>query len=782
MNSLEQSASPEPTTDNAACLRSDSFAVSSESSLPGVFLMTNSFEMGGSERQFVTLARSLDSATFRVNFGCIMRKGAFQAGFDQVPEFAVGRSLYGLRSWKSRVRLARHLRQLRMAVAHSFDFYTNLMLIPAARMAGVPVVIGSQRQLGDLLTPSKFRAQVATFRWADVVICNSRVAASRLAAAGVPERKLAVIRNGISDLFFSGANPALPRQPGILRVGMIARMNTWSKNHRLLLAAAARLNQRHANLEFLLVGNGPLRPELERAAQELGMADRVRFLGEREDVENILASIDISVLPSGSESSSNAILESMAAGVPVVATDAGGNPELAGEDRGILVKSGNELDLERGIERLITDASLRRKLGENARDFVRRNFTVEQMRIRHEELYRELLEKKRWRPRLARVANSQHNRPTRPLRIALVCASLHYVGGQSVQADLLMGHWKNDPAVQVNFIPIDPPLPRLLAWIERIRGLRTVIREPFYIGALWKGFKNADLAHVFSASYWSFLVAPAPAWLIAKLRGKKVLIHYHSGEARDHLRRSRSARYVLKRADRLVVPSGYLVEVFREVGLKADVVPNIIDLSQFSFRLRNPVRPHLVCTRGFHPYYSVNTVVRAFARVRRVFPEARLDLVGSGPQEREIRRLVKDLRVNGVKFTGVASRYVIGRFYDAADIFINASWLDNMPVSILEAFASGTPVISTAPEGIRYLVEHERTGLLSPPGDPEALAANVVRLLRDPRLAVQLALNAQEQCKRYSWNAARQQWLAVYQSIVDSSRLAAQGLANAAGP
>jgi len=114
----------------------------------------------------------------------------------------------------------------------------------------------------------------------------------------------------------------------------------------------------------------------------------------------------------------------------------------------------------------------------------------------------------------------------------------------------------------------------------------------------------------------------------------------------------------------------------------------------------------------------------------------------------------------------VASRSEIGRYYDQADIFINASRVDNMPVSILEAFASGTPVISTAPEGMRYLVENARTGLLSEVGDPVALAANVIRVLRDPELAHRLSTNARGELHLYQWNTVREQWLRVYRELV----------------
>jgi glycosyltransferase involved in cell wall biosynthesis len=126
---------------------------------------------------------------------------------------------------------------------------------------------------------------------------------------------------------------------------------------------------------------------------------------------------------------------------------------------------------------------------------------------------------------------------------------------------------------------------------------------------------------------------------------------------------------------------------------------------------------------------------------------------------------VSQLNLNGVSFRGVASRREIGRFYDEADIFINASTLDNMPVSILEAFAAGTPVVTTSPEGMRYLVEHERTGLVSETEDESALAQSVIRLLRDPCLSSRIAWNAYHQSKCYSWTAVRQQWLDIYRSL-----------------
>ena len=746
--------------------------------LPGIFLMIESLETGGSERQFATLARSLNSNNFRLNVGCICQKGPFAEGLGELPQFRLSGSLYGVQSWKTRLRLARHLRSNGTAVAQAFDFYSNLTLILAARMARVPVVVGSQRQLGDLLTPAQSYVQTIAFRWCDAVVCNSRAAAQRLMEQGLPEHKISVIGNGLPTEAFVESPCFLPRRPGILRVGMIARMNTRAKNHVLFLQAASRLREKFPHVEFLLAGDGPLRGELQQEAARLGVAGQVRFLGDQRNIPSVLASLDVSVLPSASESLSNAILESMAAGVPVVASRVGGNPELVNEERGILFAPDGEEDLAASIAKLLSDEACRNALGRNARRFAQANFTAEQMARRYEELYTELLARKHWQPKPRPSIPQKSAEKSDRTRVAIVAASLCYVGGQSVQADLLLRHWKNDLEIEATLIPIDPFLPRAVAWAEHIPVLRTFARQPFYLWRLWWELKEADIVHIFSASYWSFLIAPAPALWIARLRRKKVIIHYHSGEARDHLQRSRIARAILAKADRLVVPSGYLVRVFQEFGLEAQAVPNMVDLRQFSFRQRRPLHPHLICTRGFYPYYCVDVVVRAFAEVKEKFPDARLDLVGGGPLERDIRNLVREIKLTGVDFKGIAVHSEIARFYDQADIFINASRLDNMPVSVLEAFASGTPVVSTAPEAMPYLVDHQHTGLLSAPGDKSALAQNVIRVLQDSELANRLISNSRQQLPRYSWPAVREKWLEVYRALTSGERKAVKEFAS----
>lgn len=362
---------------------------------PGVCLMTNSLEVGGSEQQFVALVEALSRGQFNVQPACLRRIGGLVSRVGEIPEFPPGGSLFRMQSIRARMAIARYMRRNRSVVAHAFDFYTNLMMAPAARVAGVPVVLGSHRQLGDLLTRAQFWAQLLAFRMCDRVLCNSRAAAEQLRQRGLPEHKLEIIPNGLPERLFVPCAPAIPRRPGVVRVGMIARMNDPVKNHPAFLRAAARMARELPEAEFLLVGDGPLRPGLEAMAAELGIAGKVNFAGERHDIPAILSSMDVSVLISSSESLSNVILESMAAGVPVVATEVGGNPELVRDrETGMLVPPGDENRLVDVLLRLARDAGLRLHCSQQGREFSRSSFHIDVICRRYEELYASLLEEK----------------------------------------------------------------------------------------------------------------------------------------------------------------------------------------------------------------------------------------------------------------------------------------------------------------------------------------------------------------------------------------------------
>jgi glycosyltransferase involved in cell wall biosynthesis len=248
------------------------------------------------------------------------------------------------------------------------------------------------------MTAQQFRAQMLVFRWCDAVVCNSDAAATRLIASGLSRNKIAVIGNALPDAAFTQASATLPKRPGVVRVGMVARMNHRYKNHSGFLRVAAQIHKRMPNAEFVLVGDGPLRAELEREATSLGLGSAAIFTGDRQDMPQVLASLDVAVNTSDSESLSNVILEAMAARLPVVAYDVGGNSELLankGEERGFLIPAGDENAFADGLIKLLDDAALRERLGHNGFQFARENFSLDGVCRRYAELYLELLKRKR---------------------------------------------------------------------------------------------------------------------------------------------------------------------------------------------------------------------------------------------------------------------------------------------------------------------------------------------------------------------------------------------------
>ena len=348
----------------------------------------------------------------------------------------------------------------------------------------------------------------------------------------------------------------------------------------------------------------------------------------------------------------------------------------------------------------------------------------------------------------------------------MVVASLRILGGHSVQAKRLQEAWRAEGSIDTRVVPIDPLPPAPFDRLLRIKYVRTAVTQLCYWPLLVRELHGVDVVHAFAASYSSFLLAPLPAVVVAKLLGKPVILNYHSGAAADHLRRSASARFVMRKlVDANVVPSVFLRDVLRSFGIDAAVVPNMIDVREFTFRLRNQVQPRLLCTRNLEPVYNVSCVLRAFARIQVRYPKAMLTLVGSGPQETALRSEAAALQLHNVTFAGSVAPSAIPRYYADADIYVQAPSIDNMPLSVLEAFASGLPVVSTEVGGIPSILRNGRDGLLVPPNDDGALAEQVIRLLTEPLLARRLVESAYQTLTDYEWAAVRDGWLLAYRNL-----------------
>lgn len=358
----------------------------------------------------------------------------------------------------------------------------------------------------------------------------------------------------------------------------------------------------------------------------------------------------------------------------------------------------------------------------------------------------------------------------RPLRVAIVVASLRILGGQAVQAQRMLEGWDRSSEVKAWLVPINPvprpPFDRLL----NIKYLRTLVTQCCYWPLLFRELRRADIVHAFSASYSSFLLAPLPAVIVARLLRKPIILNYHSGEAPDHLRRSAIARQVMRSwVDVNVVPSPFLRDVLGSFGIHSRVVANTIDLGQFVYRRREPLRPRILSTRNFEPLYNVGCVLRAFAHIQARHPDATLTLVGDGSQNERLRVQASKLSLQHVTFVGRVAPSEIQRYYADADIYLQAPSIDNMPLSVLEAFASGMPVVSTRVGGVPAILRDGIDGLLAPDDDDQALATQVLRLLDEPEYGQQLAAAAHGSLSAYEWPVVREGWLRAYREAASRS-------------
>jgi glycosyltransferase involved in cell wall biosynthesis len=353
--------------------------------------------------------------------------------------------------------------------------------------------------------------------------------------------------------------------------------------------------------------------------------------------------------------------------------------------------------------------------------------------------------------------------PEKPIRLLMVAPALTILGGQAVQANNLIQYLSNESQFEVSFLPHNPKLPNPFGLLQSIKYVRTIVTSIVYWINLIVQVPKHDIVHTFSASYFSFLLAPAPAILVSRFFGKKVILNYRSGEAEDHLRSwPRTAVPIMKLADELVVPSGYLVEVFRKFGLTAFAIANIIDPTKFRFRDRLPLLPIFLSNRNLYPLYNVTCILRAFTKIQEKFPGAKLIIAGDGTERAALESLARKLGLQHVEFRGRIAPGKINDLYDEAHIFLNSSNVDNMPGSILESFASGIPVISTSAGGIRFIVSHGKNGLLVPRNDHDAMAALAIQLLKSPEVATSMARNAFEDSSAYTWDGVRESWLELY--------------------
>lgn len=357
-----------------------------------VIQLVGSFEMGGSELQAIRLANAVHrEGTFEVHVASLDARGPLKELLvhsmkNEVPEFQLT-SFHNFNFLSQLHRMGIYLEQNKIDIIHTHDFYTNIFGMLAAVGIGHKGRIASKR---ETLSKSRtqFFAERQIMRFAKKIVANSEAVRTFLIDRNVPPEKIVTIYNGLDLARFTNA-ATIDRESFFRSLGLeiganpkfvtiVANMRSDVKNHQMFLRAAKRIRERIDSAEFLLAGEGELRENLIDRANELGIGDYCHFVGSAIDIPSLLSVSEIGVLTSRSEGFSNAIIEYMAAGLPVVATDVGGAKEAIEDgETGYLVRSDDDEALSACIIKILEDKALSDRLGQRGKEIAFTRFSAE---------------------------------------------------------------------------------------------------------------------------------------------------------------------------------------------------------------------------------------------------------------------------------------------------------------------------------------------------------------------------------------------------------------------
>jgi glycosyltransferase involved in cell wall biosynthesis len=353
------------------------------------------------------------------------------------------------------------------------------------------------------------------------------------------------------------------------------------------------------------------------------------------------------------------------------------------------------------------------------------------------------------------MSASGENTPPRST-IIVIAPQVPPYGGMALQAEKLVRLLRQEGHAVV-FLPSNPSLPRGLGFAERLRGIRPFVRSAVIANRLRAELGRAEVVHVLAASWLYFFLVVAPAVLLSRLSSRRVIINYRSGAGREFFRSyGWLAAPVFRLASEVTAPSGFLAEAIQNrFGLPVKIVPNIVDLKAFRYRHRSRYEPRCLVTRHLEKMYGVDSVVQAFGRVQKRFPEASLEIAGTGSEEERLRELVIQSGLKNVRFCGHIPHADLPALYDRSDILLNGSRVDNFPGSLVEASAAGLAVVSSNAGGIPAMYENGKTAILVEPGDWQGLAEGVEALVDNPSLGARLTSAAFQICRQCEWESVR---------------------------
>ncbi len=241
------------------------------------------------------------------------------------------------------------------------------------------------------------------------------------------------------------------------------------------------------------------------------------------------------------------------------------------------------------------------------------------------------------------------------------------------------------------------------------------------------------------------------------------MLTYHGGGGEKFFEKHHKlVHHYLTRTNDNIVLSGFLAGVFDKHQLPYSIIPNIIELDESSFRLRETLRANYICTRAHETLYNIPCILRAFQKTLTKLPEASLTLVGDGSQHAALVQMVNDMELRNVTFTGRVDNQKIYHYLNLSDIFLSSPTVDNMPVSVLEAMNAGLLVISSCVGGVPYMIKDGETGLLFENDNSDQLAKKMIEAVENQATVNDIIIRAHNEVKRYRWDSVKEQLYTAY--------------------
>ena len=726
---------------------------------------------GGAERQIYELAKALDKDKFNVTIASLECVGQAPRHLIEgigcrLETFRVVR-VYGLSGFIQGLKFFRFLKTARIDIVQTYHFSSDIWGVFWAHLAGVPVIISNRRDMGFWRTQRHVTAYKWVNRWVHKIVAVSEsIKRLVMSEEGVPEEKIEVIYNGIHLPGNGGPQVKNPTRKNIgveeddLAIMHVANL-TLVKGHAHLLKAMARLLPECPRAKLVLVGEGPLRGQLTEMVKQLNLTDHVVFLGKKEDARQLLNMADICVLPSLSEGMSNAILEYMAAGKPVVATNVGGNPELVQNgETGILVDKENSEQLSKALIFLANAPHKRMEMGRNGYEKVRKKFTMPAMVSAYTNLFTGMTEDRKKRVLHLVSSNGLYGAERVILNLAQDEGILSYVGA------LYNAH--------------NPHL-ELIDEAKRL-GLKTAVfnsRGRIDLKTIFdiKKFLRDNRIDILHTHNYKSDVVGFGAALLSKSKWMATNHVWHGLDRKLRFYEKIDA-FVLRFAAQVVAVSSEIKEDLAAKNIpkgKVQVIDNGIDIARFS-RPRSVEK--LKWDLGIHKDDVVVTIVGRLSpeKGHQTFLKAAKDvlarkknvkflIVGDGPMSEELRAMAAELNLNGhVAFTGV--RKDMDGIYALSDLMVNASSIEGLPMTILEAMAAKVALIVTPVGAVPKVIQHGVNGVIFPTGDVAGLVKEICSLIDDPSRRESLIERAYQDVRdRFSCATMLRQYKQIYESI-----------------